>query len=185
MKRLMRWGAILGVLGIAGWAVSKPMGAYLRERSRVHYREVEVTRGIVVAVVNSTGTVKPVQSVSVGTFVSGPIASIAVDFNSTRSRKDRPAGEDRSAALRGVRGPGPGLPRQSEGRRRAGQGPAPAGPQRRGPLARPAGRESHLHLRHRDGPVQVQADDAGGGARPGRRRRSIRPRPASTRPRPT
>jgi HlyD family secretion protein len=34
-----------------------------------------------VAVVNSTGTVKPTRSVLVGTFVSGPIESITVDFN--------------------------------------------------------------------------------------------------------
>jgi HlyD family secretion protein len=34
-----------------------------------------------VAVVNSTGTVKPVRSVAVGSFVSGPIKEIYVDFN--------------------------------------------------------------------------------------------------------
>jgi HlyD family secretion protein len=33
-------------------------------------------------VVNSTGTVKPVRSVSVGAFTSGPISEIYVDFNS-------------------------------------------------------------------------------------------------------
>ena len=33
--------------------------------------------------VNSTGPIKPVQSVSVGSFVSGPIQTIHVDFNST------------------------------------------------------------------------------------------------------
>ena len=82
MKRLMRWAIILGVLGLLGWAAAGPMAAYWRERNRVTYRDAEVTRGPVVAVVNSTGTVKPVQSVSVGSFVSGPIASIAVDFNS-------------------------------------------------------------------------------------------------------
>jgi HlyD family secretion protein len=34
-------------------------------------------------VVNSTGTVKPVLSVSVGAFTSGPIKEVLVDFNST------------------------------------------------------------------------------------------------------
>jgi HlyD family secretion protein len=82
MKRLLRWAIILGVLIAVLSAVGGPVAAYFREKNRVRYREVDVTRGAVVAVVNSTGTVKPVQSVSVGTFVSGPILTIAVDFNS-------------------------------------------------------------------------------------------------------
>jgi HlyD family secretion protein len=82
MKRLLRWAIILGVLIAILSAVGGPVAAYFREKNRVRYREVDVTRGAVVAVVNSTGTVKPVQSVSVGTFVSGPILTIAVDFNS-------------------------------------------------------------------------------------------------------
>jgi HlyD family secretion protein len=88
MKRLWRWGIIIGVVIGGGWAVVGPTAAYLKERSRVAYREVEVTRGAVVAVVNSTGTVKPVQSVSVGTFVSGPILTIEVDFNSEIKKGD-------------------------------------------------------------------------------------------------
>jgi HlyD family secretion protein len=82
MKRLLRWAIILGVLIAIFSAIGGPVAAYFREKNRVRYREVDVTRGAVVAVVNSTGTVKPVQSVSVGTFVSGPILTIAVDFNS-------------------------------------------------------------------------------------------------------
>src|SRR5947209_20260389 len=81
MKRFRRWAIILVILGLIGAAVAGPAAAYWRERSRVNWREAEVTRGNVVAVVNSTGTVKPVQSVSIGTFVSGPIESITVDFN--------------------------------------------------------------------------------------------------------
>jgi HlyD family secretion protein len=81
MKRLRRWAIILVILGVIGWAVGGPAAAYLKERSKINWREAEVTRGNIVAVVNSTGTVKPVQSVSVGTFVSGPIESISVDFN--------------------------------------------------------------------------------------------------------
>ncbi len=88
MKRLVRWVIILGGLGLVGAAVVGPAAAWLRERSRVNYREAEVTRGAVVAVVNSTGTVKPVQSVSVGTFVSGPIATIPVDFNAEVKKGD-------------------------------------------------------------------------------------------------
>ena len=35
-----------------------------------------------VTVVSSTGTLKPVQSVAVGAFVSGPVSTVEVDFNS-------------------------------------------------------------------------------------------------------
>ena len=70
---------VLNMVGFSKPVVSAVVGpavAYWRERGRVNWREAEVTRGNIVAVVNSTGTVKPVQSVSVSTFVSGPIESI-------------------------------------------------------------------------------------------------------------
>jgi HlyD family secretion protein len=81
MKRFIRWAVIVGVVVGGGWAVAGPVAAYWKERHRTNYREEEVTRGRVVAVVNSTGTVNPIRSVKVGTFVSGPIAEIYVDFN--------------------------------------------------------------------------------------------------------
>jgi HlyD family secretion protein len=81
MQRLLRWSLVLGVLAAAAWAISGPGLTYLKERNRVHYREADVTRGRIVAVVNATGTIKPVRSVQVGSFVSGPIESIYVDFN--------------------------------------------------------------------------------------------------------
>src|SRR6266542_956792 len=84
MKRLIRWMVILGVLGVLGWLAYQPLAAYMKERNRITYREVEMSRGRIVAVVNVTGTIKPVQSVSIGSFVSGPILEIPkdVDFNS-------------------------------------------------------------------------------------------------------
>src|SRR5213593_3045721 len=39
-------------------------------------------RGPITAHVTATGTVNPVKTVQVGTYVSGPIQAIAVDFNS-------------------------------------------------------------------------------------------------------
>lgn len=47
------------------------------------FRTSKVTEGSITAVVNSTGEVKPVLSVSVGSFVSGPIEKLHVDFNDT------------------------------------------------------------------------------------------------------
>lgn len=81
MRRLFRWLLILGIPAGLVYAASGPIAAHLKERARVIYREAEVSRGKVTAVVNSTGTVKPVRSVSIGAFVSGPIESIRVDFN--------------------------------------------------------------------------------------------------------
>ncbi len=81
MRRLIRWGIILGILGGIVWAIAVPVAAYMKERRKVTFREAEVNRGRIVAVVNSTGTIKPVRSVAVGSFVSGPIEQILVDFN--------------------------------------------------------------------------------------------------------
>jgi HlyD family secretion protein len=89
MKRSVRWVIILGVVGMVGWAITASATAYWKEKHRVNYREAEATRGRIVAVVNSTGTIKPVRSVTVGTFVSGPIAEIFVDFNN-EVKKDQP-----------------------------------------------------------------------------------------------
>ena len=41
-----------------------------------------VTRGAIIRSVTATGTVNPVTTVQVGTYVSGPIVAIKVDFNS-------------------------------------------------------------------------------------------------------
>ena len=57
--------------------------AFLKERNRPHYQEVEVTRGDIVSVINSTGNVQPTLRVQVGTFVSGPITELLVDFINT------------------------------------------------------------------------------------------------------
>ena len=81
MKRAVKWSVILGTLGLIGWIAFGPLWTRWKEHSRVNYREAETTRGKVVVVVNATGTIKPVRSVTVGTFVSGPIKSILVDFN--------------------------------------------------------------------------------------------------------
>lgn len=59
----------------------KPLLAYWKERNRTNYRLASVSRGPIVSVVNSTGTVKPVLSVSVGSVVSGPIEALYVEFN--------------------------------------------------------------------------------------------------------
>jgi HlyD family secretion protein len=88
MRRLIKWLVILGILGGIGWASYEPAARYWKERNRVVYREAEVTRGRIIAVVNSTGTVKPVQTVLVGAAVSGPITKCLVDFNDEVKKGD-------------------------------------------------------------------------------------------------
>jgi HlyD family secretion protein len=59
--------------------------AYWRRADREaegQYVTATVERGSIASTVTATGTVNPVTTVQVGTYVSGPIKSIYVDFNS-------------------------------------------------------------------------------------------------------
>jgi HlyD family secretion protein len=73
---------ILGLIGGAGTAAAVPAVQYWHEKSATRYTTAEVSRGRIESSVNSTGTVKPIRTVAVGAFVSGPIEKIYVDFNS-------------------------------------------------------------------------------------------------------
>jgi HlyD family secretion protein len=81
MKRLL-WALIAGAVfvgtGAAGYSYLHP------SKSTDHsdnYRTAQVRRGDIKFAVTSTGTVQPVQSLQIGSFVSGPIQEIYVDFN--------------------------------------------------------------------------------------------------------
>ena len=82
MKFLVPSVVLVLVLAAVGAAVSNPA------RDGAQYGLAGVTRGDVVSIVNSTGTVKPVKSVQVGSFVSGPIKELFVDFNATVKKGD-------------------------------------------------------------------------------------------------
>lgn len=81
MKWLVRTLLVLGLVAAACAASYRPATKYWTRLNRPQWRSVEVTRGRIVAVVNSTGEVKPVRTVQVGAFVSGPIVELAVEFN--------------------------------------------------------------------------------------------------------
>lgn len=88
MKTFVKLFVILGLIA-AGCALAyQPASQYFRNRSRVQWDTAEVTRGDAVRFVVSTGTVKPVLSVSVGSFVSGPIVELNVDFNDEVKKGD-------------------------------------------------------------------------------------------------
>jgi HlyD family secretion protein len=88
MRRLVKWLIALALL--AGGAVTAGYFGqqYLKAKSVPKFTTATVSTGKVETVVNSSGPIKPVQSVSVGSFVSGPIAEIKVDFND-KVKKDQ------------------------------------------------------------------------------------------------
>jgi HlyD family secretion protein len=88
MRSLIKWLIILAFIG-GGLATAGYFGQqYLKAKNVARFTTATVSTGRIETVVNSTGPIKPVQSVSVGSFVSGPIAEIKVDFND-KVKKDR------------------------------------------------------------------------------------------------
>lgn len=75
-----KWGVIVVVLGLAGWAAfrywSRPA------RAELEYKTSPVTRGDVTQIVTANGSLNPVQLVEVGSQISGVITEINADFNS-------------------------------------------------------------------------------------------------------
>lgn len=80
MRFLLKWLLILGFFAALGYGGIQGK-KYWEQKQIPVFRMAKVTEGKLVSVVNSTGEVKPVLSVSVGTFVSGPIEKLHVDFN--------------------------------------------------------------------------------------------------------
>lgn len=81
MRFPIKTTAVIVVLGGVAAASYSPAKQFLKDRYRVQYQEEGVTTGPVVFEVNSTGTVQPVLSVHIGSFVSGPIVELHVEFN--------------------------------------------------------------------------------------------------------
>jgi len=88
MKTWLKFLVALAVVGATGAAAFKPATEYWKERNRVRWETVAVIRGDATRFVNSTGSIKPVLSVSVGSFVSGPIVELNVDFNDEVKKGD-------------------------------------------------------------------------------------------------
>ncbi|MEX0939144.1 MAG: efflux RND transporter periplasmic adaptor subunit [Pirellulales bacterium] len=81
MSTLLRFAVVMVALGVVGAAAYSPVASYWKARSKPNFREVEVTRGDIASVVNATGTIQPVLKVAIGSFVSGPITALHVQFN--------------------------------------------------------------------------------------------------------
>lgn len=81
MKFLLKLLIVLAILGGLGFVVARPVIKQWKESRAPKWRTAKVTKGRIVADVKATGTVKPVMEVMIGSFVSGPISEIFVDFN--------------------------------------------------------------------------------------------------------
>jgi HlyD family secretion protein len=88
MKTLVRLSILLGVLVAIGAAAYRPATSYWAKRNRPVWRTAAVEQGNLVAVVNSTGTVKPKIEVTVGSVVSGPIQELYCEFNQEVKKGD-------------------------------------------------------------------------------------------------
>lgn len=81
MRTLLKIVLTLCVLGLLGGMALPALLGYWQGRHRFEFRQAPVSRGEIISVVNSTGTVKPVLNVQIGAVVSGPILEVRVDFN--------------------------------------------------------------------------------------------------------
>jgi HlyD family secretion protein len=81
VKKKLVWVAV-GVAVLAG-AVVWVRARQARAKGRVRFETAQVDRGRVVARVTATGTLSALVTVQVGTQVSGAVAALYADFNST------------------------------------------------------------------------------------------------------
>ncbi|MBX7166298.1 MAG: efflux RND transporter periplasmic adaptor subunit [Pirellulales bacterium] len=86
MKTTLKWLVGLGLFAGLCYGGYTLAAARWSSDPTARFRQERLVRGDVATVVNSTGSIKPVLSVEIGSFVSGPIASSFVDFN-TRVKK--------------------------------------------------------------------------------------------------
>jgi HlyD family secretion protein len=81
MKAIFKFIVLIVVVGVAAAVGYQPAMNYWAQRNRVTWETAEIETGDITRYVNSTGTIQPVLSVSIGSFVSGPIVELNVDFN--------------------------------------------------------------------------------------------------------
>jgi HlyD family secretion protein len=80
--------ASVGVLGLIGGISYQPLSNYIKQRNIPKWETAAVIRGDAKRIITSTGKIEPVLKVSIGSFVSGPIVKINVDFNDDVKKGD-------------------------------------------------------------------------------------------------
>ena len=85
--RLLIGLAILGIIAGAAWV---PVKKRIAERNKPVFKTEKVSRGEVVSYVYATGKIKPVETIKIGSFVSGPIQDMPedIDFNKRVKKND-------------------------------------------------------------------------------------------------
>lgn len=81
MRTTLKIMIALAVLGGIAFGARTGILVYLAKRNRPVFRLEELTRGPLRATINATGRVEPKLRVQIGSFVSGPIIDLVVDFN--------------------------------------------------------------------------------------------------------
>ena len=81
LKKSIKILVFVGILAAIGYAAYVPISKSIAERNKPRWRTARVKRGTITKMVNATGTVRPTKSLQVGSFVSGPILDLHVEFN--------------------------------------------------------------------------------------------------------
>lgn len=80
-KFLLKAAIVVGIIGGIGALAWPSIAKAIAERNKPRWRTASVEKGTITKFVNATGGVRPVKSVQVGSFVSGPIQELYVEFN--------------------------------------------------------------------------------------------------------
>lgn len=81
MRFALKFLVAVSILAAGGFVAYDYGAKWLKERNKPQFRTAEVQVGNIRITRNATGTVEPVLSVQVGSFVSGPIEELLVDYN--------------------------------------------------------------------------------------------------------
>ena len=88
MKFFLKFLLVIAVLAGIGYFSYPSIAKAIADRNKPRWRTEKVDKGEITKVVNATGTVKPTKSVQVGSFVSGPIVNLYVEFNQEVKKGD-------------------------------------------------------------------------------------------------
>lgn len=78
------------ILGVIAAVSAKPLKEKWEEHNRPEFKTEKVSRGDVTSFVSATGKIKPVETIKIGSFVSGPIKNMPpeIDFNNPVKKGD-------------------------------------------------------------------------------------------------